>query len=87
MSRACDEVVQGPLGVMAAPLARAGAGVCPGGGAWEFSNPRTLFLFSSYTIGKKRLYLEAARTLQCKARILAYMAITILSGKPHKTPG
>ncbi|KAI7837835.1 hypothetical protein COHA_008323 [Chlorella ohadii] len=32
----------------------------------EAFNPKTLFLFGSYTIGKERLFLEAARVLQRK---------------------
>jgi DNA cross-link repair 1A protein len=37
----------------------------------EAFNPRTLFLFGSYTIGKERLYLEAARVLGRKVYVSA----------------
>ena len=79
VSSVCNEVVQGSLGVMAAPLVRAGAGVVLEVVRAEFSNPAMLFLIGSYPIGKERLYLEVASILQCKARILAYMAIVRLT--------
>ena len=34
----------------------------------EAFNPKTLFLFGSYTIGKERLFLEVARQLRMKVR-------------------
>jgi DNA cross-link repair 1A protein len=37
----------------------------------EAFNPKTLFLFGSYTIGKERLYLQAAKVLGCKIYISA----------------
>lgn len=37
----------------------------------EAFNPKTLFLFGSYTIGKERLFLEAARVLQRKVYVSA----------------
>lgn len=37
----------------------------------EAFNPKTLFLFGSYTIGKERLFLEAARVLQRKIYVSA----------------
>jgi hypothetical protein len=38
----------------------------------EAFNPRTLFLFGSYTIGKERLFLEVARQLRMKVRQPAF---------------
>lgn len=37
----------------------------------EAFNPKTLFLFGSYTIGKERLYLQAAKVLGCKIYVSA----------------
>jgi DNA cross-link repair 1A protein len=37
----------------------------------EAFNPKTLFLFGSYTIGKERLYLQAAKVLNCKIYVSA----------------
>ena len=39
----------------------------------EAFNPRTLFLFGSYTIGKERLFLEVARQLRLKVRQQGFM--------------
>ena len=37
----------------------------------EAFNPKTLFMFGSYTIGKERLYLQAAKILRCKVYVSA----------------
>ena len=37
----------------------------------ETFNPNTLFMFGSYTIGKEKLYLQAAKVLKCKIYVSA----------------
>lgn len=51
--------------------------------AEKYNQNKTLFLFGSYTIGKERLFLEAAKVLQQK--VLVYVCF-ITSGSNSSEP-